>query len=102
MFMCSECREYHIESKPATNDLTHLCTSCRKRGISHYYLDMNLHPVWYLVDDNGNFVLDEKGQRVPQYQIPEELDCLTMYEKLLIRRCANFVPSIHLKMEFLA
>ena len=36
-------------------------------------------------------------KKVVQYHIPEELACLSMYEKLLIRRYANFVPSVHLK-----
>ena len=69
----------------------------RKRGDPEYHTKNNLHPVWYLVDDDGNYVLDENGKKEIQYHIPEELACLTMYEKLLIRRCANFVPSVHLR-----
>ena len=97
MFMCSQCKECQIESKPATGDMMHVCKACKKRDDPDYYIKNNLHPVWYLVDDVGNFVLDEKGNKVPQYHIPEELSCLSMYEKLLIRRCANFVPSVHLR-----
>jgi len=97
MFMCTGCKECHIESKPATSDLTYVCKACNKRNDPDYYIKNNLHPVWYLVDDENNYVLDENGKRVVQYHIPEELACLSMYEKLLIRRCANFVPSVHLK-----
>ena len=97
MFMCTGCKECHIESKPATSDLTYVCKACNKRKDPDYYINNNLHPVWYLVDDENNYVLDENGKRVVQYHIPEELACLSMYEKLLIRRCANFVPSVHLK-----
>ena len=42
-------------------------------------------------------MLDTKGAKIPQYHIPEELSTLSMYEKLLIRRCANFVPTDHLR-----
>lgn len=97
MFMCSQCRECHIESKAVTDKLMHQCKSCKKRAEPDYYIKNNLHPVWYLVDDDGNYVLDDNDDKVVQYHIPEELACLTMYEKLLIRRCANFVPSVHLK-----
>ena len=97
MFMCSQCRECHIESKAVTDKLMHECKSCKKHAEPDYYIKNNLHPVWYLVDDDGNYVLDDNGDKVVQYHIPEELACLTMYEKLLIRRCANFVPSVHLK-----
>ena len=74
-----------------------MCPICTKRKDLNFYTDNNLHPVWYLVDDIGNYVLDENGNKATQYNIPEELSCLSMYEKLLIRRCANFVPSVHLK-----
>lgn len=97
MFMCPQCRECHIEKKDITEQENYQCQSCKKRGDPNYHLDNNLHPIWYLVDDDGNHVVDENGSKVPQYHIPHELACLTMYEKLLIRRCANFVPSVHLK-----
>ena len=97
MFMCSQFREYQIESKAVTDKLMYEFKSCKKRAEPDYYIKNNLHPVWYLFDDDGNYVLDESGDKVVQYHIPEELACLTMYEKLLIRCCANFVPSLHLK-----
>ena len=53
--------------------------------------------MWYLVDDDGNYDLNNNGEKEIQYHISEELACLTIYEKLLIRHCANFVPSVHLK-----
>ena len=96
MFMCTGCKECHIESKPATSDLTYVCKACNKRKDPDFYINNNLHLVWYLVDGENNYVLDENGIKVVQYHVPEELPCLSMYEKLLIRRCANFVPSVHL------
>ena len=102
MFRCSTCRECNIESKHVTDSLVYECKLCQKRRDSEYYTKNNLHPVWYLVDDSGNYVLDENSDREIQYHILEELACLTMYEKLLIRRCANIVLSVHLKMVFLA
>ena len=101
MFKCKQCKECHLETKPATGDWTYVCNACTKRKDPNYHINNNLHPVWYLVDDDGNYVLDEHGNKVAQYHIPEELNCLTMYKKLLICRCANFVPSVHLKLKFL-
>ncbi len=69
----------------------------KKRDEPDYYIKNNLHPVWYLVDDDSNYVLGESGDKVVQYHIPEELACLTMYEKLIIRCCTNLVTSVHLK-----
>ena len=30
MFMCAECKECHLESKPPTKDLMHICQACKK------------------------------------------------------------------------
>ena len=97
VFKCSVCLECRIETKDTLDGLVHRCSSCKKRNDDNYYINNNLHPVWYLINDDGSYVRDENGKKIPQYHIPEELNCLTMCEKLLIRRCANFVPSVHLK-----
>ena len=97
VFKCSVCLECEIREKPLDNNPDYICPSCTRRKDPTYYTDNNLHPVWYLVDDEGNYVLDDNGNKAAQYNIPETLSCLSMYEKLLIRRCANFVPSVHLK-----
>ena len=97
IFKCSICRECNIDEKPPSDDPNYICKECRARKDPEYFLQNNLHPVWYLIDDNGDYVLDTNGDKVPQYHIPQELSCLSMYEKLLIRRCANFVPTFHLR-----
>ena len=94
---CSVCLECHIEAKPETDDPNYKCSVCTREKDPTFFLDNNLHPVWYLVDAAGEFVTDDNGNKMVQYHIPHELACLTMSEKLLIRRCANFVPSVHLK-----
>ncbi len=33
---------------------------------------------------------------MPHFEIPPELKRLSMAEKFLIRRCSNYVPSVHL------
>ena len=71
MIMCSQCRECHIESKAVTDKLMYECSSCKKRGEPDYYIKNNLHPIWYLVDDDGNYTLDESGDKVVQCNIPE-------------------------------
>ena len=95
--MCSQSRECHIESKAVIDKLMYECKSCKKRAEPDYYIKNNLHPVWYLVDDDSSYILDKNGGKVVQYHIPDKLACLTMYEKSLIRCCANFIPSVHLK-----
>ena len=98
IFECSICKECHIEAMPVSQDRPdYTCNSCKKRGDPDFFIRNNLHPVWYNVDNDGNHVTDSSGNKVPQYHIPDELSSLTMYEKLLIRRCANFVPTVHLR-----
>lgn len=97
VFKCTTCLECHIEEKPAPNNINYTCDKCKKRKDPDFFLKNNLHPIWYLRHDDGSPVLDSHGKKVPQYNIPQELSSLTMYEKLLIRRCANFVPTVHLK-----
>lgn len=98
IFECTICRECHIEANPVSSDrVDYVCKTCTKRNDPDFFINNNLHPVWYNVDEDGNHVTDESGKKIPQYHIPEELSSLTMYEKLLIRRCANFVPTVHLR-----
>ena len=97
VFKCSLCLECQIEEKPYVEDPDYVCKGCKTRKDSNYFIKNNLHPVWYHVDDKGNRLLDSGGNEIPQYHIPEELSTLSMYEKLLIRRCANFVPTVHLR-----
>jgi hypothetical protein len=61
-----------------------------------YYLKNNLHPIWYEISNNGSFVRDQNNNKVPRFDIPLELKRLSMAEKFLIRRCSNYIPSVHL------
>ena len=97
IFKCSICKECNIDEKPPSDDPNYICNECRARKDPQFFIRNNLHPVWYLVDDNGDYALDANGDKIPRYNIPQELSCLSMYEKLLIRRCANFVPTVHLR-----
>ena len=36
------------------------------------------------------------GKKIPHFEIPQELKRLTVAKRLLIQRCATFVPSVHL------
>jgi hypothetical protein len=56
----------------------------------------NMNPLWYEIEDDESFQMDSNGKKIPQFDRPHELLRLSMAEKLLIQRCANFVPSIHL------
>lgn len=95
---CELCLEVHIvdDGQPQQTRQQYSCHKCRIRKDPKYFLRNNLHPVWYEVSDNGDFIRDEDGNKVPHYEIPFELKRLSVAEKFLIRRCSNYVPSIHL------
>ena len=65
----------------------------KKKG---YWLKNNLQPIWYERAGDGNFRLDEAGEKIIRYDVPEVLSTLSMSEKLLIRRSAPFIPSLHI------
>ena len=71
---------------------------------SLFFIRNNLHPVWYLLDNDGNHVKDANGNKVLQFHIPEseELSSLSMHKKLLVFCCANFFPTVHLSAGILA
>eukprot|EP00984_Skeletonema_dohrnii_P026385 scaffold15744_cov97-Skeletonema_dohrnii-CCMP3373.AAC.1 len=75
------------------------CDTCRTNKCSEteYYLKMNLQPIWFERQADGDLRLDEEGNPVRRYDIPNELKSLTMAEKLLIRRCSPLIPSHHIK-----
>ena len=95
---CELCLEVHIvdDGQPQQTGQQYSCHKCRIRKDPKYFLRNNLHPVWYEVSDDGDFIQDEDGNKVPHFEIPFELKRLSVAEKFLIRRCSNYVPSIHL------
>lgn len=107
IYKCSDCLECHIEQRRGImrsgriasdgDAVDYICKKCKTRNDPEYFLRNNMHPVWYLKNNDGTDMRDENGKKVPQYHIPQELECLSMAEKLLIRRCANFVPTVHLR-----
>jgi hypothetical protein len=56
----------------------------KKFGDNNYAL-----PTWHTVNDDGETVV--------HYDIPEELADLTLAEKLLIQRLSPIIPLVHLK-----
>ncbi len=84
-----ECR---IEDKQLKEgETTYICQKCQNRKDPKYFLRNKLHPVWYEVDDNGQFIKDKFGNKIPHFECPIELIRLSMAKKLLIRQCANFM-----------
>ena len=53
----------------------------RKKG---YWLKNNLQPIWYERTDDGNFRLDDAGEKIVRYNVPEVLSTLSMRKKLPI------------------
>jgi hypothetical protein len=93
---CNVCLECRIQNYDLPDQESYTCKKCHKRKDNDYYLNNNLHPVWFEVNEDGSHKLDEAGKKNPHFEIPQELKRLTVVERLLIRRCATFVPSVHL------
>lgn len=94
---CNLCLEVHIvDGQVQQTGKPYSCKKCNGRKDPNYFLTNNLHPVWYEVSDDGEIIRDKDGNKVPHFEIPVELKRLSMAEKFLIRRCSNYVPSIHL------
>lgn len=94
---CIVCLECHMQSTIISPGMeAYTCKKCLKRKDNDYYLKNNLHPVWFEVNEDGSYKLDEAGKKIPHFEVPHELKRLTVAERLLIRRCATFVPSVHL------
>ena len=93
---CNVCLECHIQNNVLPDHESYTCKKCHKRKDPDYYMKNNLHPVWFEVNEDGPNKLDSSGKKIPNFDIPQELKRLTIAERLLIRRCATFVPSVHL------
>ena len=94
---CNICLELvMMDGQTQQSGRSYTCQKCQKRKDPMYYLKNNLHPIWYEVSDDGSFVRDKNDNKVPRFDIPLELKRLSMAEKFLIRRCSNYVPSVHL------
>ncbi len=83
---CEKCLEYHSENKQLKEgETTYICQKCQNRKVPKYFLTNNLHSVWYEVNDNGQFIKDKYGNKIPHFKRPIELIRLSMAKKLLIR-----------------
>ena len=81
------------------------CDSC-KELCQNYYEDNGLQPIWYERVPNAtsfyDFKMDDSGKKLSVMDIPIELSSLTVSEQLLIRKCAPYIPSVHLTNGFFA
>jgi hypothetical protein len=93
---CNTCLECHMEKDVMMKQDSYTCKKCKDRNDPNHFIRNNMHPIWYEIEDDGTFRMDSFDKRIPRFDRPHELLRLSMAEKLLIRRCANFVPSIHL------
>jgi hypothetical protein len=93
---CETCMECRILVNVKEDQSIYTCKKCRNRKDPRYFLRNNLHPVWYEMDIDGKYAKDLDGNRIPHFDRPIELMRLSTAEQLLIRRCANYVPSVHL------
>lgn len=78
---CQCCRRISLRFKVGKSGL---CSDCVKLNNPDFYLKSKLLPIWY-------------RDEVPQYDIPIELSCLTLAEKMLIQLASPFIPLRHIK-----
>ena len=102
---CESCRENHLNLVGENHDgsKSYTCSSCSLLERPDHYLHYRLQPVWYeriegATDgtDPKQLARDLRGNLIARYHVPEELSTLRISEQLLIRRCAPYVPSLHL------
>ena len=98
---CHACMEIHLNQVARTYDGSkpYKCGRCKKLP-RDFYDKWLLQPVWHERNEGAtcfdDFKLDVEGNKIVRYDLPEELESLTLSEKLLIRKCAPYVPSIYL------
>lgn len=80
--ICNECKCVSL-TLPMKRNRDNLCSPCGDKGAKRK--EMDYLPVWY---DRSNTV---------RFDVPDELECLTDGEKLLIQRASPFVPLHHIK-----
>ena len=82
-FCFQSCQMTGITMRPShKNGL--LCTTCQASCTNKEKIEKDL-PIWY--DKN----------KIVQYNLPEQLNCLREGEKLLIQQISAYVPLLHLK-----
>lgn len=82
---CKCCRQIRIKHNI---NKSNICVSCKKHKDPSYFLRNDGLPIWYA---NGDKSTD------PQFHLPQELQNLTLAEKMLIQRVSPFVPLHHVK-----
>ena len=66
MQKCKICLEiYMVDGQIRTS---YTCPKCHKRKDPMHFLKNNLHPVWYEVSEDGEFVRDIYGNKVPHFE----------------------------------
>lgn len=82
--ICSECQQCSLSL--SVTKKSSVCLKCQRNKVDNTYNESNIMlPIWY--DDEGN----------KQYEVPDELRCLTIAEILLIQRVAPLVPIVHIR-----
>ena len=81
--VCSLCNECSIDMTVNKNNVCRRCAN--KRTKNDYTKENAMIPLW--IDDEGKEHLE----------VPPELECLTIAEKLLIQRVSPLVPIHHIK-----
>ncbi len=61
---CNVCLECHVQNNVLPDQESYTCQKCHKRKDNDYYLNNNLHPVWFKINKDGSHKLDEAGGKI--------------------------------------
>ncbi|EJK59903.1 hypothetical protein THAOC_19821, partial [Thalassiosira oceanica] len=90
---CKENKLIDVDKAGVTSGKEYICSTCKSnKKTEDDYLKKNLNPVWYERNEDGGIKVVD-GEKVVRYDVPPQLENLTIAEKLLIRRACPFIPS---------
>jgi hypothetical protein len=58
---CNVCLECHIQKNVLPDHESYICKKCHTRKDPDYFLNNNLHPVWFEVNKDGSNKMDLSG-----------------------------------------
>ena len=80
---CREIKLIDVDKAVIQNGKKYTCLHCKNKKSENYYLENNLHPLWYECDSSGKERI-VNGKKFVGYDFLPQLTDLTIDKKLLI------------------
>jgi hypothetical protein len=55
---CNICLECHIEKDVIIKQDSNTCKKCKDRNDPNHFIENNMHPLWYEIEEDGSFRTD--------------------------------------------